>query len=563
MLTLTRQIFAVTILLGIVNIPLTVRSQTQADRKERTGSVSGQVTVNGKAAPGIVVSLRQNESRTPSEPTYRGTTDGEGNYQISGVPAGNYRVAPLAPVFVLNDANVSISSGKLLLIAAGEVIEGIDFALVRGSVITGRVTDSEDRPLIEQRVDVIPMEPGGSNWFGYLRRMDFQTDDRGIYRIFGLPRGRYKVAVGESENSHYSGYRRGVRYKQTFHPNVNDPDKAAIIELGEGTEATNVDISVPQTLQLYSAKGRIVNGGTGEPLANIQVGLTRIFKEGSSSGSGGNKSDAQGEFLIENLHPGKYSVTIHTPPESDLHADAVGFEIVDQDVAGLLIRTRKSKEGVSLAGIVVLEGSQKADTANFNEFYLSISAHSEAANDWRMSTTLGHDGGFSFESLSFPSQIYFSLDESPYDANPRNINRRYAVSRVERDGVIQPNIIQLQNGDHIKGLRIVIVAQPAGVIRGEVQVVNGPLPAGARLIIRLRRSGEPYSIRQTETDSRNHFLIAGLAAGSYELSANAYVPGSQQRWPTVKQLVHVEEEAVNDVTISFDLKQISDSRPKP
>lgn len=575
MLNLTRPIFAAAILLGIVGIPSNTQSQVQSDKKERAGSVSGRVTINGKAAPGIVVGLRKHESHTsPEHTSYRDTTDGEGNYRISGIPAGNYRVAPLAPAFVLSDANAPSSSGKVLLITAGEVIKGIDFALVRGGVITGKVTDSEDRPLIEQGVNVIPVDPGSSFWGSHISwRMDLQTDDRGIYRIYGLPPGRYKVAVGESDTRYYSGDRRGARYKQTYHPNVNDPDKAEVIELGEGTEATNIDITVSQTVQLYSAKGRIVDGENGHPLAGIRVSLTRIFDQGSSGGGTGQNSNAQGEFLIENLFPGKYSVTIHASPESRLHADEVGFEIIDQDVTELVIRTSKSKQGVSLAGIVVLEGAQKGETTNFNEFYLSITGHSEATNShWRTSTTLDRGGAFSFESLWPASQAYFSMDESPYNTNPRDMNKRYTVSRVERDGIIQPNIMQLQNGQHIKGLKIVIVIHPAGAIRGEVKVVNGTLPAGTRLSVHLQRSGERFDFgqpevdsrgHQPEVDSRGHFVIGGLAAGSYEVVVNAYVPGSPQRWPSVKQLVHVEEGTVNDVRINFDLKQTSGPGAKP
>jgi hypothetical protein len=562
MLSLTRHIFAATILLGIVSTFSTARSQAQADKKERTGSVSGRVTLNGKAAPGVVVSVREERSRTPSESTYRNTTDADGTYRINGVPAGNYRVTPLAPVFILSDSNVSSASGKLLLIAAGEVIEGIDFALVRGGVITGKVTDSEDRPLIEQRVDVVSMDAGGSYSFGHTRwRMDIQTDDRGIYRIFGIPRGRYKVAVGENENTRYRSDTRRVRYRQTFHPDVTDSDKAAIIELAEGAEATNVDIRVSQTLQLYSAKGRIVNGENGQPLADMQVGLTRIFDNGSSSGSSGQKSDPQGEFLIENLTPGKYSVSILTSPESRLHAEAAGFEIVDQDVTGLVIRTSKFKEGVSLAGIVVLEGAQKlSETTDL--LHLNVISRGEATNQrWRSGTTLDRDGAFSFESLPSPGPVYFSI-ETPHNINPRNMNQRYAVSRIERDGVIQPNLIQLQDGEHINGLRIVVVAQRAGVIRGEVKVVNGTLPAGARLLINVKKSGEPFGMSQPEADLRGLFVIPSLPAGSYELSVNAYGIGSQQTWPTVKQLVQVEEEKVTDVTITFDLKQSLVPGPK-
>ena len=46
----------------------------------------------------------------------------------------------------------------MIVVAAGESVDGIDFALVGGGVITGRVTDSDGRPLIEERLNLIPAD---------------------------------------------------------------------------------------------------------------------------------------------------------------------------------------------------------------------------------------------------------------------------------------------------------------------------------------------------------------------------------------------------------------------
>src|SRR5689334_14032806 len=116
--------------------------------KEGTGVVSGKVTIKGKAAPGIVVLLRSNTMNSPPPPaSYKATTDLNGEYRIANVPAGNYSVVPLAPALV--DANGS-SPDRSLLVNKGETIEHIDFALVRGGAITGKIVDADGRPVIEQ-----------------------------------------------------------------------------------------------------------------------------------------------------------------------------------------------------------------------------------------------------------------------------------------------------------------------------------------------------------------------------------------------------------------------------
>ena len=351
---------AAALLLSILGMQSTTRSQTQSNKKEQTASVCGRVTIKGNGAPGVLVSLRRDDSGSPSVPSFRDTTDQDGKYCITGVPAGNYRISPLAPAFV-TDVDSSSGTGKFLEITAAEAVDGIDFVLVRGGVITGKVRDADGRPIIEQHIHLIPADPKaeGGFWSSYSR-MGLETDDRGIYRIFGVPAGRYKVAVGNPGNSLGGGQTRRVEYKQTFHPDVTDPAKATVIELTEGAEAANVDITVSRTLQVFSAKGRIVNTDTAQPVPNLEFMLTRIFEGGSSGGGGSDqKSNSQGEFRVDNLVPGKYSVSAFLPAESELRAEPVGFDVLDHDVTGLVIKV--SKGGASLSGRVVLQGSQERD----------------------------------------------------------------------------------------------------------------------------------------------------------------------------------------------------------
>ena len=75
---------------------------------------------------------------------------------------------------------------------------------------------------------------------------------------------------------------------------------------------------------------------------------------------------------------------------------------------------------------------------------------------------------------------------------------------------------------------------------------------------RSRKAGEPGQFsRGAEVDARGHFLIEGLAAGTYELRAAAYSPDMQRqrvRPPmSAKQIVIVNDGAAADVTLTLDL----------
>lgn len=519
-------------------------SQTKPAKTNPDATVSGKVIIKGKPAPGVVVGMRSSQP-AQFDPTFKATTDQDGTYRVGDVPAGSYEVAPVAPAFVISDVNNS--RGQTVVVTEGEHVEGIDFELVRGGVITGKVTDGDGHPLIEQRVNLMPVEQRNQSGLVYAVLSAFQTDDRGVYRMFGIRPGRYRVSVGEGDDSLYGRVGR-VRpaYRATFYPDATDPAKATVVEIEEGTEATRIDITLGETVQGFSMNGRVVDE-SGKPVANVSIGLDRIVVDGNNSssygGGTGARTDSQGEFRLEKLPPGKYSVSIYPPPESDLRADPVTFDVLDQDVTGILI---KSSMGASLSGVVVLEGSRDNSVlAALAQSHVSAYVREGQNITSGRADRLKPDGSFRVGGLR-AGTANFSLDAM------RNV-KGITISRIERDGVVQPNGIQIQDAEHVTGIRI-IVAYSNGSIRGVVKLENGTWPSSGRLMIQLTKPGDQTrNIRPVEADSRGHFLIEGLAAGNYELMVIAYAPEWRGRPPTVKQNVSVADGAATDVTVTVDL----------
>src|ERR1051326_5790598 len=210
MVSSSRQVFTCVLLL------LAVASFTPA-QKDQTASISGTVTIKNKPVAGIVVAaVETNYNGGWQRTRYRGTTDAEGNYRIDNVPGNSYYVYPIAPAFVTNDGKAK----QLLTVTAGETIRDIDFSLVQGGVITGKITGADGQPLIEQIVTVVPVD---SQIDQPHKFMSFSTDDRGVYRVFGLRQGKYKVWVGGTGLG-FPGQGHQV-YKQMYYPSVTDPEK--------------------------------------------------------------------------------------------------------------------------------------------------------------------------------------------------------------------------------------------------------------------------------------------------------------------------------------------------
>src|SRR5258705_8370268 len=154
----------------------------QTPAKEASASIAGHVTIRGKAAPGITMVATLRNSFFDNKTVAKTTTDEDGNYKLTGLTAGQFTILPLARAYVVDSGTAYKEASQSVNVAEGEAISKIDFVLVRGGVVTGRITDAEGHPLIGERVNIALKygnpDPGSQYMFGATKN---QTDDRGIY----------------------------------------------------------------------------------------------------------------------------------------------------------------------------------------------------------------------------------------------------------------------------------------------------------------------------------------------------------------------------------------------
>jgi protocatechuate 3,4-dioxygenase beta subunit len=542
----------------------TAGGQTLDAKSKATGSISGRVTIGDKAAPGILVNVAGlNQSTTVGQ----AISDADGQFRIGALPAGQFIVVPAAPVYVL-PSNPMFGSGKAVNLSSGEAVDGIDFKLTRGAVITGRVTDSDGRPVIEERLSLDPVDETGAparvqmpRWSNYQM---YQTDDRGIYRIYGLPAGRYKVSVGD-EPGRISGLRTAGFYQRTYYPDATDPAKASVVDLNEGGEAKNIDISLGRRASTYTVSGRIVDADTGQPLAGVTYAFGALQKNQNRSYIAGMASpatptNAQGEFRLEGVEPGNYGVFVmasrfdfgvSTGP--DVYSDPVIFDVIDGDLTNLEI---KAERGHSLAGVVVPDGiTDKRVLAQLSSLRIGASVNPSSTGIQVMpegrSSPVGADGSFQIKGLR-PGKVSLYLMGSSGGNYPRGLS----IARIEGDGVLQNQVVEIQPGEDASGVRIYL-AYGTGSIRGQVKVEAGTLPGDVMMFVMLSREGVRGG-NSGQVDARGRFLIENLAAGTYEVTLQVVSygsPNTQRGFPPQRQTVTVADGTESEVLFTVNLNQ--------
>jgi protocatechuate 3,4-dioxygenase beta subunit len=554
MRSLKRRVTLVGFILGAM---LSTVALAQTAQKQGTGVITGRVTSGDKGIANISVQLFPIERASDRSAVAKATTDYQGNYKMTNVPAGHYSILAVAPAMVGQSDTPYGTLDKSITISEGETVEKMDFALVRGGVITGRVTDADGAPVIGERVQLSQPNAQGRSprSYSFFNPYMYQTDDRGIYRIYGIPPGNYTVSIGESKNSGEIRFGFGGRgyYSLTYYPSVTDQSKATVIEVMEGSEASNIDITLGRKEKSYAATGRVVDE-SGQPVPNIRIAAAALMKDDRMGGFGGGMpTDAQGRFRIDGLLPGRYATSVWNMENSnESYSDPIKFEIVESDISGLEIKLHR---GASISGVAIIEGTtDRSILAKLNQFTVNAMpitdreqgtlAYINSAN-----TKIAPDGTFKITGVR-PGK--FNLNVWAYPATPG-----LSLARIEHDGVAQREF-EITSGAQVTGIRIVF-AYGSGSIRGLVKTDSDALPDVRRMMVTARpvTQGVTLQIQPVQVDTRGHFLIEGIPTGEYEVTLQVYSNPVGQPRPVrpvqVKQRVSVTNGIESEVTLTFNL----------
>lgn len=485
-----------------------------------TGSISGNIFVGGKAAVGIVVGAFTAENGYTA-PYAQTKTDSEGRFQLTGLPPRTYQVTALTGNLVPLESNAGsplaygwLSNGQDILLAAGEDVSGIDLKFARGAVITGRVRDADNKPIADERISLHPVEEGPNADARPFLPMGqtYSTDDRGVYRLFGLRAGKYKISVGKNTAGGYVGSVNGF-YPLTYYPDATDPSKAEIVEIAAGGEATNIDIRVGAVEETFNVSGRVVFSDTGTPVAGTEVRLITAGKSQTSSSTFSlDMTTADGRFIGRGLTSGRYGAYVSSNRGGPgVYSDPVYFDVIDKDLTSLEI---KAVRGVTISGTITGENvDPKALLAQLPSlvvgaavFPSNMQVNASTIRSFGNSQVAA-DGSFRIDGLR-PGRAIISL-------STQDDSQRPTIVRIEKDGVVSTQGLEIERGQSVSGVRI-FIAFGTGVIRGTVRFEGGSPPQGYQPEVACWREGTRSFAGGSIADARGHYIITRLAPATYQ-----------------------------------------------
>lgn len=479
-----------------------------------TASVSGRVTLDGKPVAQVRVALHAGDGMTANSllPVGLVKTDETGGFRFEGLTAGKFGVRVHHPVGIEDTtATEHLFSGHPLTLNPGEAVENLEIRLVSGGVITGRVLDASNAPVIGTRVYLIACI--GNDGFAPSElpaAFQFWTDDRGTYRLFGIPAGRYLVVVGGRIEIpgvlSYYGESSSQGIPTAFHPKGADPYRATVITITPGATREGVDIRVGQPDATFTISGRVVDEATGAPVANAEVGFGTWDEEFPEIGDVEYEgvSNAKGEFRLPGLTSKKYRLFARTDAADPFLGGPVEVTVTEDDRRDVIIKVR---HGTTVSGTVEIVGTPPgARPPALEDYLIMISGNSLLELG---GARLAPNGRFRVTGLlRGPHSLGFSF--SP-------LKKRLVITRVEYNGgdlTDQP--LEIGN-EPISGVRIEATVADCK-LRGEIRTTGGPLPAGFRYYVFLAKK-LPAQTAETSgfADERGRFTFEGLLPGNYWL----------------------------------------------
>jgi hypothetical protein len=279
-----------------------------------SGFISGKILVDGLPLGGVRIVINSAGSSSTLFENLMGKgndelTEDDGNFTFDNLRSAAYTLRPMLTGYIV-DSGVLDSDRQQIYYRPG------DFAtirMVKGGVITGRVSSESGSPLVGVSVRAVRLRDlEGRNSAGVTAEaldafQPMTTDDRGVYRIYGLLPGVYAVCAGGSLSPDSTGP--FDNDSAVYHPGGPLGD-AVEVAVRAGQESAGIDISYRE-LSGHSITGnlggRIPGGalisGAAVVLTDATTGSLQELRLGIGLG------DVSGRaFSFSGVPDGKYEV---------------------------------------------------------------------------------------------------------------------------------------------------------------------------------------------------------------------------------------------------------------
>jgi photosystem II stability/assembly factor-like uncharacterized protein len=457
------------------------------------GSITGTITDRATGA-GIGNTYLYVIDRSTGDWAGSASTDSNGNYTITGLASGSYRmkINPSSSTGYLGvwyGGQDGYQCANAITVSAPNATTGIDVGLDMGGSISGRVTDAATGLGISG-ANISLMN--NSTHAGIIMPSTI-VDSTGAYTISGLPSGDYSLSFSAPD------------YVRTTSP--------ATITVTAPAGVTGVDASLARG---GGISGRVTDSATAAGIGDVWVDAR---DSGTGMWLGSDISDVNGDYQITGLPSGSYAILFNGRDSGYTNGwysgQPGGSVATPVTVVAPVVTTGINR---SLARIGAISGLV-TDSASAEPLdWVSVTAYDNVTGAWSGSTMTNSDGTYKISGLPTGNyRIQFmstSLAIGPYPGTGY-------VSWIASDvAVLSPATTSGIDARLVKG----------GAIAGLISVSSCPGPRRVNIMVYDAASGNLVGQTWVDTSYTERFTIGALPTGSYKLAINPGEAGFVRQW---------------------------------
>jgi hypothetical protein len=496
-----------------VTAQLPARDQPPTPRAA-TGVIRGRVVRADTGEPLRRVQVRVDEWSTGDLSGPAATmTDVEGRYELTQLPAGRYQLKARRGgyVEVAYGQRRPFERGRPLELGDRAVLQNIDFALPPGAVVTGRIVDETGEAIAHVSVSL-----ARRRYIDGARRLVAEsgssTDDRGEFRIFGVPPGDYVIVATFDATD--LGSRDRVRYVPTYYPGTTVASEAQRVTVGLGQEVPGITIALARAAT-STVRGTVRSSGQASFGPFTFVSAREISGPQAHNQSATAIAAGDGSFAIGGLLPGTYLVEARSPSGSEFASMEV---VVDgSDVAGVTLILSK---GATARGRIRFDTDNPPQGLRPSEVFVRPTLVDHQMADMSGGPPVIRDD-WTFELQGLRGRGFIRAGTLS----------DWQMKRVRREDVDVTDT-PLDFATDIDGLEIELT-QRLTTVSGSVSSDGGGVALDATVIA---FAGDPEKwgphsrfVQSARPDQQGRFTMRGLPPGAYLAIAVGYLePGEEQ-----------------------------------
>jgi len=442
--------------------------------------------------------------------------DDRGSFVIRGIRPGKYTLEASRDGYLTSNVGYrgALRMPTAFSVSGGDDVTDVTFRLKPWGVLAGRIRYGDGEPGVGLKVEIYRS-------YRVRGRMRYQlavtggADDRGNYRIYGLPPGNYYVAAIYEKDSttpqvnvqrrlDSSGKELPVfDYTTTFYPDTTRLDEAVPVHVGSGQEIGGVDIFLKEASRVR-IRGHVTSGVSGAVLSTASIVLYRYAVDSQSGMAAPWRAnfDREGQFVIRDVPPGNYDVVVQATDRGGKIEGFTPLLVSSEDIDDLeLVADRDA----TWKAVFANEGG-KVMPPNAD-----IQVRVEPRSEFHAGISPNVEGVLGF---SFPM-----ADGETYDVFVDNLPDDFYVSGISVGGNDLRSLGITHSMASETPLKITLNSN-GGAVSGRVFGPNNTVWSGASLgLLPEFSAGALQSYRFGAADEYGIFHIRGVPPGKYTMIA--------------------------------------------